>query len=800
MTMSRLRSWVFVVALLMGAELSVAQQPGDAGAFSVLRADGNGVAALRVATSLGFIGVPADAAIQSLATIGHLNVTYDPALGGLRARLAIKPHERSVATALMEIGQASGLRVRVSSAGDVVIDPAPRASAPRPVASSDTTTRPLVGLPAMSVQGARAERLEFEQTINPAAYRMSAEALRSVPSFVEPDVLRSVQLMPGVETRSDWTAGFNVHGGEADQTLILLDGYPIYSPFHLGGLFSTFISSAVGQIALYSGALPVRFGGRLSGVLDVTSAVPASSEVHGSADVSLVSASTSFGRTFADGAGAWQFGARRTYADAAVNVFRPGTLPYHFRDLQAHVTRQFGEHTSIALTAFAGEDVIGRTAGGSANQTTGGWSNQVLGATLARSFVDSPRLVGITLGDSVAFTQRVSLTRFNADVVSPDYAAGAGNDVRDIRASGTLTVHRATSATSIGYELAKQRFSYFAASVNPQFGDFLPLDSLAQHARSAGLFASQAWRATPALLLEVGARLDAVENVRGAFVAPRASLKYFLTPDMALTAAGGRYGQWVHSLGRQEEPVEPLQFWVLSDSLRPASSVRDVALGLERWVTPARLIHVGTFYKRYDDLLIPNAQSDPTVKGDSFAEVAGNSYGVDFLLRQVRGERFTGWLSYAFSVSTRVDSAGYHYAPAQDRRHNLNLVGSWRAPSYTLGAHLGIATGLPTTPVTGGFISRRYDPDAGLWAPGSGPTGAIVAPLNSDRLPFYERIDVSVRRAGRLFGMPVSPYLSILNVLNARNPMAYQYSPDPLRRQYLPNFPILPTFGVNAVF
>src|SRR4051812_44306057 len=190
MTLSRFFSFAAFVGLLSSAQASGAQRPGDALTFSVLRADGNGIAALRVTTSLGFMGVSADRAIQTLATSGRLNVTYDPALAGLRTRLTITPHERTVATALIEIGQASDLRVRVSSTGDVVIDPAPRAPAPKPVATTDTSTRPLVGLPAMSVQGARAERFDFEQTINPAAYRMSAEALRSVPSFVEPDVLR----------------------------------------------------------------------------------------------------------------------------------------------------------------------------------------------------------------------------------------------------------------------------------------------------------------------------------------------------------------------------------------------------------------------------------------------------------------------------------------------------------------------------------------------------------------------------------------------------------------------------------
>lgn len=799
MTISRRLSWVLAAVMMAGAQAAVAQQPSAAPEFNELRADGNGVAALRATTTLGFVGTSAESAIQAVAAAARLNVTYDPSLAGLRVNLAIKPYERSIAAALIEIGRASRLRLRVSAQGDVIIDDAPRPAAPKPVASADTATRPLVDLPTMNVQGARAERLDFEQTINPTAYRMSAEALRSVPSFVEPDVLRSVQLMPGVETRSDWTAGFNVHGGEADQSLILLDGYPIYSPFHLGGLFSTFISSAVGEIGLFTGALPVRYGGRLSGVLDVTSALPTSPEVHGASDLSLVSASTSFGRTFADGAGAWQVGARRTYADAVVDLLKRNAFPYHFQDLQAHVARQFGEDTRILATAYAGADVFRdqvEVAG-----TNGGWGNQVLGITAEHALRGSTRLLGIGVGDSASVVQRFSLSRFNARLVAQQELASAKNDVRDVRAGGSLTAYRGGSSTTFGYEGGLQHFSFASASNREDFGGLLPLDSLAQGTRFIALFADESLRIGPSLLIDVGARIDAVDHVVGSGLSPRLSLKYFVSPDVAIIAGGGRYTQWVHSLGRQEEPLEPLQFWVMSDSTRPASSVRDAALGMERWISPTRLLHVGSFYKAYDDLLVPNRNSDERTTGDSFTRSQGTSYGVDVLLRQLDGGSFSGWLAYAFSVSSRIDALGEHYAPAQDRRHNLDLVGSWRRGSYTLGARAMVASGLPTTPIVGSFVRSLYDPGTGHWQTGSDAIQGIVGGQNAERLPVYRRVDISVKRNTRWFGAAVAPYLSIMNVFNFRNPAGYLYDYDlPPKRMSFPNLPFVPTAGLNVSF
>jgi hypothetical protein len=286
-------------------------------------------------------------------------------------------------------------------------------------------------------------------------------------------------------------------------------------------------------------------------------------------------------------------------------------------------------------------------------------------------------------------------------------------------------------------------------------------------------------------------------------VAPRLSVKYFVNRDLAITAAAGSYRQWIHSLGREEEPIEPLQFWIASDSSAPVSRARDAILGVERWMTPSRLLHVEGFYKRYDDLLIPNSISDPRVHGDEFAVIGGTSYGADLLLRQLDGGPFSGWLSYSYALSSRVTADGHHYFPTQDRRHNLNMVGSWHTGRYTLGARLNAASGLPYTPVLGSFLRSRYDPVTRRWVPDNGVTTdqAISAEFNSARLPWYERLDVSVSRTTHMFGTAFSPYLSIVNVFNAHNPAAYLYSfsgrPD---RGSFPNLPFAPTFGFSFVY
>src|SRR6202000_503652 len=151
----------------------------------------------------------------------------------------------------IEIADIAGVKLRISTTGQLILLPAPPVVASSPMA---------VALPKVVTEAQSIERTDFVSSARIGAISMTGKALRKTPAFVEPDVLRAIQLLPGIETRSDYTAGFNVRGGENDQNLILIDGFPIYNPFHLGGVFSTFIDPTVGRIDLLRGSLPAQYG------------------------------------------------------------------------------------------------------------------------------------------------------------------------------------------------------------------------------------------------------------------------------------------------------------------------------------------------------------------------------------------------------------------------------------------------------------------------------------------------------------------------------------------------------------
>jgi len=785
--------WLALPAIALPATAGAQVSRTDSATFADLRADGNGVAALRTTIRVGFTGQRASDALKTVADEAQLNITFDPQLPELRTTLTIGAHARSAASALLEVAGESRLRVRVSREGQVVVAALPVLA---PQASARDTTPPMtppVTLPAVRTSAEAIERQEFRLKTGVGKVSLTGRETRAAPVFVEPDVLRSVQMLPGIAARSDYSAGFNVRGGEGDQNLVLIDGYPIFSPFHMYGLFGTFIDPAVGRVNVYTGALPARFGGRLSSVLSVESANATTSALRGTAEVSLVSSNASLSRTFHDGEGSWMIAARRTYADAVVNLFKPNAIPFHFTDVQGHVETPIVGGVRFAATAYDGVDALTRP-NGKNEEFAGAWGNRVIGATLSKTFAR-----GVFGGDSLALVQRVSTTRYDIHTDIPVVSFRAANRVTDVRTGGSVTLYRPRWTHEIGYELSSDQTSYFANGPSGQgLGELIPYDSLEQRSRTASVYGDVLWRPLASLIIDGGVRVDALDGGRGSIVSPRLSLKYFLTPDLALIAATGRYAQWLQSLGREEELVQPFQFWVSTASAPSVS--RDVVAGVERWLSPTRVFHAEAFHKRYERLLVPNSAHEFDEPGDEFVRESGTSYGADVLLRQLDGGPFSGWLAYTYAVSTRVSAEGVHSFPTQDRRHNLNLVGSWRAGAYAVGAHVHVASGAPYTPVLGAFARVLYDPTTNRWIrdPVDPSTQNIPGGVNSARVPFYDRLDVSVRRNGHIRGASFVPYLSIVNLLNAKNPAGYiyDYTGQPQRMSF-PNLPFAPTFGVS---
>jgi len=563
------------------------------------------------------------AALDEIALSANVQFVYAGDLLSRYDEVTVRSNNITVAAALTEVLRGARVDVEVDAKGTLILLRQPSADSLAAIASADSAAAAAAvarssGFPLAPIRtvGVADARKLFETNPGIGRLDVSAKDLASAPTLFEGDLFRALQLLPGVETKNDYSAGLNVRGGESDQNLILLDGYPIYNPFHLGGLLGTFIEPMVGKVELLTGAEPVRYGERLSSVLDVQSADENRSGVHGSGDISLLAASASAGSAFSDG-GSWMIGARHTYADVIANLIKRNSLPYGFSDAQAHLTRPVLGGAVLSVTGYIGSD--GTNLSQDSSGLKAGWGNRVIGATLTKMFPERRMLLGMIPVDSISLVQRVSFTTFDASARMPERFFDLESRVRDLRASGAATLYTASVDHSIGYEVGSERLRYSMTTPTSVITNFLPRAALDQSLRPVSGWYDALWHVTPKLLVDGGVRVDAVSGTGWAGASPRASAKYFLTENVALIAATGSYAQWMHSLLQEDAPVQPLEFWIASSRTVPVSRAWQSSLGVEAWTNATRQVRVEAFYKKYSNLMETNAGADASVGENLFA-------------------------------------------------------------------------------------------------------------------------------------------------------------------------------------
>ena len=220
----------------------------------------------------------------------------------------------------------------------------------------ETSAVELAEIVVQTSAAARA-RQRFEQSAQASAITVDARDILRTPTFLEADVIRMIQLLPGTVAINDYTVGYNARGGEADQNLIQLDGITIFNPSHLGGLFSTFDAQAIGDTEYLTGGFPAHYSGRLSSVLDVRTR-PGSREFGVMGQISLLSSKVLVEGSLPFGNSTFLVAGRRTYADQIIKWFTSSELPYYFGDAVAKLTFQLPTGGTLAATGYIGRDVL----------------------------------------------------------------------------------------------------------------------------------------------------------------------------------------------------------------------------------------------------------------------------------------------------------------------------------------------------------------------------------------------------------------------------------------------------------
>lgn len=665
------------------------------------------------------------------------------------------------------------------------------------------------------------DRVRFEETTEASRVNLTLREIKHTPAFVEADLFRTLQMMPGVQSTNDFSSALVVRGGSPDENLILLDGIEVYNPYHLGGIFSTFNVDALANAEFMPGGFPSQYGNRNSSVLEITSKEGNSkvarlfkdrtigkywnlSQLQG--EISLLSS-----KFLAEGPihnGSWMFAWRRTYYDQLINLyylFRDDEPlgGYYFRDLHGKVIYNFSPTDRLVFATYNGRDFarIGIEEEGDAIDVDLNWGNNT--NSVQWRHVPNSRFISLF---SVANTRYdwdlfVGVTQTDSGVgtVSTDIEQSVGLNDWTVKERLEWFVNTEHTVTA-GFEIKT-----LGMHLRQSIGE-LTLLGREQNPYIFALYAQDRWKPGPRFSIQAGLRLTSFELHPELYLEPRLGFKYFVTDDLALKGSWGIFKQFLFTSSSDDEFLNFVDFWLPVPRENHAQSAQHYILGLEQWISERFFTSLVAYYKPYGNLLDVNPHGDPSIEEDDFIEGTGMAWGIEFLVKKSLG-RLTGWLGYTYArLEKRVDfngdktvdpDAGEVYYPKYDRPHTLNAVINYPlGKKSSLGLTVSLSSGQPYTPVWGkvysqsAFGSYTHPYDNLITLPGR---------KNSARLPTYFRSDISWTRDIRFFRMAGKFKFQVINFTNHFNVLLYawDHSESPSGVTAVSMFPIIPTFGVE---
>ncbi|MFT5091072.1 MAG: hypothetical protein ACI8PG_005456, partial [Planctomycetota bacterium] len=489
-----------------------------------------------------------------------------------------------------------------------------------------------------------ADRLQDELRRQASVTALQVQTLERLPSVGEPDLLRSLQLLPGVQSASDISSGLYVRGGGPDQTRILLDNVPLYNPAHAFGFFSTFNPDAIKDVTFYKGAYPAQYGGNLGAVLDVQNREGNRREVSGRGGISLIS-----GRLLVEGPvknGSWMLAGRRTYLDpilAAVRAAGQDVPDYYFYDFNGKLNRQLSERDNLVVSAYLGSDRLDFDLDPDSDTFFNiKWGNRALTSRWTRVF--TPALFGRFMAFFSEYESDISLSFFDTPV-------SYSNQVQDLSLKADFDYFAsATHTLKSGVQLSYYEFD-FDSAFNQQEQESLDTEPLL-----LSTYIQDDWQLTPLTNARIGLRASYFDEGEHYTLEPRFSLSRVLQPGWRLKLAGGLYHQYLQLV--TSEGFSGGDFWVpLDETVEPGRSWQAVT-GLEWEPSQRYLFSAEAYYTDLAHLVVLDnntvADSDQTRSEDLFkTEGTGYATGLELFLEKRTG-KLRGWLGYTLGWTRRT--------------------------------------------------------------------------------------------------------------------------------------------------
>ncbi|MCE7067647.1 TonB-dependent receptor [Dyadobacter sp. CY326] len=632
----------------------------------------------------------------------------------------------------------------------------------------------------------------IEMSVN----KVEMKTIRKMPALLgEVDLIRSIQLLPGVTSVGEGASGFNVRGGDISQNLVLLDEAPVYNSSHLFGFFSVFNPDAVKDVKLIKGGIPSLYGGRISSILDVRMKEGNSKKREINGGLGTIFSRLTYEQPFAKGKGSFIVAGRRSYIDVLAKPFLNSDLKdskFYFYDLTAKVNYKIGEKDTFFASGYFGKDVFG---GGDfgfgwGNATATARWNHVFSNKLFMNLTGYYSNYDYTLGqnqnkpdakDKFDWKSKIISTSIKPDFtfyITPNNQLTFGGQYiyYDTRPGKAIAVSEGEN-TDISLEPRYADESALYIGNEQKFSDRISLQYGIRYSyfRNLGpgteydyIEIEKGQRKFPVLPGKQYKKGDVIQSYGN--WEPRASLNIGLSSTASIKASYNRTAQYLHLLSNTAAS-SPLDVWTLSSGNIAPEKADQVALGwFQNFKDNTYEASVEVYYKKlYNQIdYVPGSDLllNEYVAGDLLFG-KGRAYGAEFYLKKNKG-KLTGWISYTLARTERLIETVNNddWFPARfDKPHNFTSVAIYEmGKRLSLSANFTITSGTPAT-----FPTNRYE-----W--GGWPIGNNINSVrNNNRIPAYHRLDLAatLKSKRKLFNVGQGEWVfSVYNVYNRRNPFS----------------------------
>lgn len=663
------------------------------------------------------------------------------------------------------------------------------------------------------------------------AVKLPVEQIKKLPAFMgEVDIMKTIQLLPGIQSANEGNGGFYVRGGGPDQNLILLDGATVYNASHLFGFFSIFNADAIKDVNVIKGGMPAEFGGRLSSVLDVSMKEGNNKTYHVEGGIGTIASRLTVQGPILKDKASFIFSARRTYIDILMDPFiakdaKAKGSGYYFYDITGKVNYRFSNKDRIFLSGYYGKDVFVYAKPEKNFRVEIPWGNGV--GSLRWNHLFNKKLF-------MNVTAVISDYRFEFGAEQNKFEFKMFSGIRDYTGKVGFTWYPIVKhKVKTGVEYIRHEFSPTSATARIGETNYDSGKINKQYANDMALYISDEYEWTENLSFIIGLRGTWYQNV-GPYdrfikdkygvntdtisyapneviaeykhIEPRFSMRYILNNKTSLKASYTQNYQYVH-LANVASATLPTDVWVSStDVVKPQFSTQ-YSVGLFRNFKDNMFeTSVELYYKEMDNLIEYQDGKTPSDDiGDNadnnFTFGRSNSYGIELFVKKRFG-KINGWIGYTWSKTTRwfdEINNGDPFPAKYDRRNDLSIIASYDySPKWQFSAIFVYATGNASTmPISRYLVDGRISVEYG--------------PRNSYRMASYHRADVSVTwtpGALKKKRFKSSWNFSIYNVYNHYNPYFIYFEEEGniaqgdyvVSAKQVSLFPILPAITWNFKF